>query len=143
MAFRKAQNDITGRCADQCRSTVLIVCDRRSPQPNSVSTLIRNFMVNLPAKSKRVDHPTTVSPKVFPLPQVGNAVQADDMDQDGIASKTSLHKARLFGSNLGFVEALLMAWVSSPFVMASTIITLADCSAVRREHPRHRQSRAQ
>ena len=40
----------------------------------------------------------------------------------------------------GIPVALLMAWMSSPSVMASTIITLALCDAVRRGHPRHQQS---
>ena len=30
-------------------------------------------------------------------------------------------------------------WMSSPSVMSSTFITLADCNAVRRGHPRHQQ----
>lgn len=33
-----------------------------------------------------------------------------------------------------------MAWMSSPSVMASTLITLAHCDAISRGHPRHQQS---
>ena len=37
--------------------------------------------------------------------------------------------------------ALLMAWMSSPSVMASTLITLVHYDAVRMGHPCHQQSR--